>query len=77
MMALPRFQSRRRLIFISHRGRNVPASEDAKTFNNKSGAGSPVGVVTPDVAEQFYRDTSGNVLWQSTGLTSNDWIRWI
>ena len=45
--------------------------------SNLSGSGSPVGVVTPDAVNQFYRDTSGNALWQSTGLTSADWIQWI
>jgi hypothetical protein len=44
---------------------------------NLSGAGSPVGVVTPTALNQFYRDTTGNALYQSTGLTSADWINWI
>jgi hypothetical protein len=45
--------------------------------NNISGAGSPVGVVTPDAVNQFYRDETGDVLWQSTGLTNADWLQWI
>lgn len=45
--------------------------------NNISGAGSPVGVRTPDAVNQFYRDTTGNTLWQSTGLTNLDWLEWI
>ncbi len=44
---------------------------------NLSGAGSPVGVVTPSAINQFYRDTTGTVLWQSTGLTSADWLQWV
>ncbi len=44
---------------------------------NVSGAGSPVGVVTPGCTGQFYRDTVGNALWQSTGLTNADWTQWI
>ena len=44
---------------------------------NLSGAGSPMGVVTPDSVNQFYRDTVGNVLWQSIGLTNTDWLQWI
>lgn len=49
----------------------------AGSSNNISGAGSPVGVVTPDAVNQFYRDTTGNALWQSTGLTDADWTQWI
>lgn len=45
--------------------------------DNLNGVGSPVGVVTPDAVNQFYRDTTGTSLWQSTGLTSADWIQWI
>lgn len=45
--------------------------------NNISGAGSPVGVVTPDAVNQFYRDTASNSLWQSTGLTNADWYQWV
>lgn len=45
--------------------------------NNISGSGSPVGSVTPDAANQFYRRTDINELWQSTGLTSADWIQWV
>lgn len=68
----------RRLTFISHRGGSAPVSEVAlPVFTNKSGAGSPLGVVLPDFEEQFYRDTIGNALWQATGLTDNDWIQWI
>jgi hypothetical protein len=44
---------------------------------NLSGAGSPVGVVTPDAVNQFYRDTTGVALWQSTGLTNLSWVQWI
>jgi hypothetical protein len=45
--------------------------------NNISGVGEPVGVVTPDAINQFYRDTDGTPsLWQSTGLTNLDWIQW-
>lgn len=56
----------------------ISSAVSGGTFsNNISGAGSPVGVVTPDAVNQFYRDTSGTGLWQSTGLTSADWINWI
>jgi hypothetical protein len=44
---------------------------------NLSGAGSPVGVVTPTANNQFYRDTTGIALWQSTGLTNTSWTNWI
>ncbi len=44
---------------------------------NLSGAGSPVGVVTPNAVNQFYRDTTGNALWQATGLTNTSWIQWV
>lgn len=45
--------------------------------NAISGSGSPVGVVTPDAVNQFYRDTTGPGLWQATGLTNQDWIPWV
>jgi len=43
---------------------------------NLSGAGSPEGTVTPDFIGQFYVNTLMNPDWlfQSTGLTSADWI---
>ena len=47
------------------------------TCCNVSGVGSPVGVTTPTVVNQFYRDTVGNTLWQSTGLTNLNWMQWI
>lgn len=43
--------------------------------NNKSGAGSPVGVVTPDYVGQGYTDTvNPHHQWQAVGLTSADWF---
>lgn len=45
--------------------------------NAIDGEGSPVGVVTPDAVNQFYRDSTGPGLWQSTGLTDQDWIPWV
>ncbi len=44
---------------------------------NAEGSGSPVGVVTPSCAGQFYSDTTGDVLWQARGLTNADWHQWI
>jgi hypothetical protein len=49
----------------------------AGTVNNINGVGSPVGVITPVVVNQFYRDTAANSLWQATGLTNTDWFQWI
>jgi len=55
----------------------VSAASGGGGSNNISGAGEPVGVVTPDAINQFYRDTDGTPsLWQSTGLTNVDWIQW-
>lgn len=45
---------------------------------NLLGSGSPVGVVTPTAAGQFYTDTTNvplPVLWQATGLTDADWLQ--
>jgi hypothetical protein len=44
---------------------------------NKNGSGSPVGVVTPFYNGQLYRDNDSLGLYQSTGLTNQDWIQWI
>lgn len=44
---------------------------------NVAGVGSPVGVVTPDCDNQFYRDITTPGLWQSTGPTDQDWIPWV
>lgn len=42
---------------------------------NQTGAGSPVGVATPEFIGQLYTDqTAPYGLWQATGLTSADWI---
>lgn len=41
-----------------------------------AGSGSPVGVVTPDVRNQVYADTSTSsprVLWMSYGLSDTEW----
>lgn len=47
-------------------------------FNNKSGAGSPVGVVTPDYVGQDYLNTTPPYeKWTSIGLTNADWIQMI
>jgi hypothetical protein len=41
-----------------------------------NGAGSPVGVVTPNVIGQTYVDTSGTLnIWTSFGLTNVDWVQ--
>lgn len=42
-----------------------------------TGAGSPVGVVTPAYVGQFYTDLVGTQLFQASGLTNADWIQWI
>jgi hypothetical protein len=39
----------------------------------KTGAGSPVGSVLPDVQGQIYLNTTNSTAWVSTGLTNNDW----
>jgi hypothetical protein len=39
-----------------------------------AGAGSPVGVFTPDVVGLGFFDTVIKQLWMSTGLTNVDWI---
>lgn len=44
---------------------------------NINGTGSPVGVVTPDAVDQFYRRTDVQELYQSTGVTSADWLQWV
>lgn len=44
---------------------------------NLLGSGSPVGVVTPSAAGQFYSDTTNDTLWQAFGTTSADWHNWI
>ena len=43
--------------------------------NNKSGNGSPVGVVDPDYVGQYYTnfDSPEGGIWVSTGLTNADW----
>lgn len=38
-----------------------------------SGAGSPVGVVTPFIADMLYYDTTGDQAWISTGVANTDW----
>lgn len=49
-------------------------SGTASTY--KTGAGSPVGFVTPAFVGQLYVDTSGG-LWESNGLTNNSWTQLI
>lgn len=40
----------------------------------RSGAGSPVGTVTPRYLGEEYLNTSGPVWFKSTGLTSSSWV---
>lgn len=42
-------------------------------FSNLDGHGSPVGVVTPDIVNQWYRDVDTDNYWWSTGLANTDW----
>jgi hypothetical protein len=44
---------------------------------NIIGSGSPVGIVTPTCAGQFYTDDTGDILWQAMGLTNTSWHQWI
>ncbi len=60
-----------KLVLLNAIASNIPAGGVGSP--NLSGAGSPVGVVTPTAINQFYRDTVGNALWISTGLTNADW----
>lgn len=46
---------------------------DLHIARTASGAGSPVGVVTPGVVGEFYYDTSGTTLYVANGLTNLDW----
>lgn len=43
--------------------------------NNKTGSGSPVGVVDPDYVGQIYTnlDSPEGGIWVSTGITNADW----
>ena len=43
------------------------------TCTFQEGAGDPTGVATPAFIGQLYHDTTGDVYWRSTGLTSADW----
>ena len=40
---------------------------------NMSGVGSPVGVVTPNGINIWYRDTGTDNYWWATGVTNTDW----
>lgn len=40
---------------------------------NLSGAGSPVGVVTPAFTGQDYKDTTSGLIYRSSGTTSSSW----
>ena len=40
---------------------------------NMSGVGSPVGVVTPNAVNVWYRDTATDNYWWATGATNADW----
>lgn len=46
---------------------------DFFTVDLKSGAGSPVGAVTPDRTGQLYQSTPDANLWLSTGMTNTEW----
>lgn len=39
-----------------------------------SGAGTPIGVVTPTIVGEFYYDTLGGSLFVANGLTNVDWV---
>jgi hypothetical protein len=41
--------------------------------SNLNGNGSPVGVVTPDAINQWYRDDLTDNYWWATGATNADW----
>lgn len=43
------------------------------TCEAQSGAGSPVGVATPEFVGQLYHDTTADTYYRSTGLTAADW----
>lgn len=65
------------LVLLNEISATVTGGGGGSVSPNISGAGSPVGVVTPSAINQFYRDTTGIALWQATGLTSADWLQWI
>jgi len=46
-------------------------------FQDLSGNGSPVGVVTPDAVNQKYRDSLNDTYWWATGLTNTDWQQFV
>lgn len=75
-----------RIISGVYKNRKVSLQQIADLFltvfatigsNNIHGNGPPVGVVTPDAIDQFYRDVTTPGLWQATGLTNADWIPWV
>lgn len=52
-----------------------PGYSGSSGFNNLSGNGSPVGVVTPNYINQFYQDkTPPRDIWVSTGVTNTSWL---
>lgn len=52
-----------------------PGYTGSSGFNNLSGNGSPVGVVTPNYINQFYQDkTPPRDIWVSTGVTNTSWL---
>jgi len=46
-------------------------SADARLL--QSGAGTPIGSITPHYVGQWYHDTTDDFMWHATGATNADW----
>lgn len=43
--------------------------------HNRTNAGSPAGVLTPQYSGEIVLDTTNNVLWQAQGLANDTWVQ--
>jgi hypothetical protein len=41
---------------------------------NRSNAGEPNGVLTPQYVDEMVLDTTGNILWKALSLANNSWV---
>lgn len=60
------------MAIVPDKSGNSPTDKKFSDYN-RTNAGTPVGAVTPQYANELVLDTTNRQLWRAIGTTSNDW----
>lgn len=61
------------MAIVADRSGNNP-TDKSFTYQNRTNAGEPNGLLAPEFAGEIVLDTTNNALWKATSLVNTSWV---